>query len=172
MFRIATVSDIPAIAKLYDTIHTEEENGRTSTGWQRGVYPTQSTAEKSVALGEMFVYDDDGIILAAAKINRTQEKEYKTVNWSSSAPDSEVMVIHTLVVSPEHKGKGIGTAFVKFYEDHASKHGCRYLRMDTNEKNSAARALYKKLGYTEAGIVPTVFNGIPGVNLVCLEKTL
>ena len=43
---------------------------------------------------------------------------------------------------------------------------------NNNEKNSAARALYKKLGYTEAGIVPTVFNGIPGVNLVCLEKTL
>ena len=29
-----------------------------------------------------------------------------------------------------------------------------------------------KMGYKEIGIVPTVFNGIPGVNLVLLEKNL
>ena len=32
--------------------------------------------------------------------------------------------------------------------------------------------LYKKLGYKEVSIVPCVFNGIPDVNLVCLEKHL
>ena len=35
-----------------------------------------------------------------------------------------------------------------------------------------ARAMYQKLGYEERGIVPCVFNGIPGVQLVCLEKYL
>lgn len=44
--------------------------------------------------------------------------------------------------------------------------------MDTNARNTAARALYKKLGYQEIGIVPTVFNGIPDVQLVLIEKTL
>lgn len=32
--------------------------------------------------------------------------------------------------------------------------------------------MYVKLGYKEIGIVPTVFNGIPGVGLVLLEKAL
>ena len=50
--------------------------------------------------------------------------------------------------------------------------GCRALRMDTNARNLRARALYARLGYSEAGIVPTTFNGIPGVQLVCLEKVL
>lgn len=36
--------------------------------------------------------------------------------------------------------------------------------------NTGARKLYKKLGYTEADIVSCVFNGIEGVQLVCLEK--
>ena len=49
---------------------------------------------------------------------------------------------------------------------------CPYLRMDTNAKNQAARKLYARLGYWEADIVPCVFNGIPGVQLVCLEKTV
>lgn len=32
--------------------------------------------------------------------------------------------------------------------------------------------MYQKLGYEERGIVPCVFNGIPDVQLVCLEKYL
>ncbi len=59
-----------------------------------------------------------------------------------------------------------------FYEDYALEQGCRYLRMDTNVKNTAARTLYARLGYRETGIIPCVFNGISGVRLVCLEKTL
>ncbi len=42
--------------------------------------------------------------------------------------------------------------------------------MDTNQKNTAARALYKKLGYREVDIRLCGFNGISGVNLVLLEK--
>ena len=82
------------------------------------------------------------------------------------------MVLHTLVVSPTIENRGYGRAFVSFYEDFARKHGCSYLRMDTNQKNTRARQFYKKLGYREVGIVPCTFNGIIGVQLVCLEKKL
>ena len=51
-------------------------------------------------------------------------------------------------------------------------HGCRYLRMDTQEKNAGARRFYKKLGFSELGITTGIFNGIPDVRLVCLEKKL
>ena len=61
---------------------------------------------------------------------------------------------------------------MEFYEEYAREQGCLYLRMDTNERNTVARAMYRGMGYREAGIVPCVFNGIPGVNLVCLEKKL
>ena len=77
-----------------------------------------------------------------------------------------------VVVDPQAKGRGYGSRFVDFYESYALEHGCRYLRMDTNERNASARALYRNLGYREVSIVPCAFNGIPGVQLVCLEKTL
>ena len=75
-----------------------------------------------------------------------------------------------LVVDPAAKGRGCGTEFVNFYEEMGKATARPFLRMDTNEKNRAARALYHKLGYREAGIVPCEFNGICGVGLVCLEK--
>ena len=49
----------------------------------------------------------------------------------------------------------------RFLEDGGVKLlGCPYLRMDTNEKNAAARRLYARLGYKEIGIVDCEFNGI------------
>lgn len=171
MIRIANEKDVSAIAAIYEAIHDREEAGEITTGWLRGIYPTEKTARASCARGdEMYVLEEDGEIRAAARINQDQGEEYADCQWQYPAEDREVLVIHTLVVDPKWNGHGYGTAFVKFYEDMAREMGCRYLRMDTNARNAQARAMYKHLGYSEPGIVPCVFNGIPNVNLVLLEK--
>ncbi len=172
IIRKATLKDVDLITMLYERIHTEEEAGRTTIGWIRAVYPTRKTAEKAIAKGTMFVGEKDGAVIAAAKIDQEQVDVYAGVKWQYEAPPQQVMVLHTLVVDPRLKGKGYGTQFVRFYEEYALQQGCPFLRMDTNARNTAARALYKKLGYRESGIVPCTFNGIEGVQLVCLEKKL
>lgn len=172
MIRKATIQDLDKIAEIYEEIHTEEEAGRVTIGWIRSIYPTRKTAEASIYKGDMFVEEADGEIVAAAKINQEQVPEYANANWQYNAPEDQVMVLHTLVVSPGVKGCGFGSRFVDFYEKYSLECGCRYLRMDTNERNQSARGLYKKLGYAEVGIVPCIFNGIEGVRLVCLEKKL
>ena len=172
MFRRAVPGDLDQIAAIYDAIHTEEESGRATIGWIRAIYPTRQTAAASIQAGDMYVAEEEGRIVASAKINKDQVDVYADANWSrDNAPDA-VLVLHTLVVDPSYKGKGCGTRFVKFYEDMGRKLNCTALRMDTNERNAAARALYAGLGYKEVGIVPCDFNGIPGVQLVCLEKLL
>lgn len=172
MFRKATLSDLDAIENIYSEIHTNEECGKGVTGWKREIYPTRKTAESSILLGDMFVETEGEKIVACGRINREQVDVYAGVPWQYAAKDNEVMVLHTLAVSPLEKGKGYGTQFVKFYEQTARENGCTVLRIDTNEKNLPARALYKKLGYREAEIVPCTFNGICGVGLVCIEKKL
>ncbi len=172
MIRKAVSADIPAIARIYDEIHTEEEAGRASIGWIREIYPTRATAEAALKNGDLYVLEDDGNIVAAARLNQLQEPSYAEADWEYAAKEEEVMVLHTLVVSPKGENQGYGKMFVSFYEDFALEHGCRYLRMDTNQKNMRARKFYSKMGYKEVGIVPCVFNGIKGVQLVCLEKKL
>lgn len=173
MIRKATLADIPSIAAIYDHIHDSEEQGRSTVGWIRGVYPTADTARTAIEADDMFVLEQEGIVAAAARINQEQVPVYAEVPWRyPDVPDRQVMVLHTLVVEPACSGKGYGTAFVRFYEDYAREHGCPYLRMDTNARNRTARKMYAGLGYWEAGIMPCVFNGIPDVQLVCLEKKL
>ncbi len=167
----AEEDDVAAVAGIYENIHTAERAGRLSTGWIAGVYPVENTARAALERGELFVCQA-GETVAAAIINKRQVDVYALGEWLYPADDSEVMVLHTLVVEPKASGRGIGRAFVGFCEDYARKNGCTVLRMDTNAKNLRARAMYAKLGYREAGTVPCVFNGIPDVQLVLLEKRL
>lgn len=168
--RKATEADIPAISAIYEAIHDGEERGESTTGWLRGVYPVEATARASLEKGTLYVIEDEGQIVASAKIDGEQVPAYAHCPWQYEAPPEQVLVLHTLVVDPAAKGRGYGSAFVRFYEDLAREQGRPCLRIDTNARNAAARALYKKLGYAESGIVDCVFNGIPGVHLVCLEK--
>ncbi len=171
MIRKAVKEDLPAIHMIYEDIHTEEEKGNVSIGWIRGIYPTADTARQALRRGDLFVEDDNGIV-GAAIINQQQVDSYQNAKWNYDVPEQEVMVLHTLVISPKVSGKGYGRCFVDFYEQYALSHNCHYLRMDTNAINQRARTLYKKLGYQEVGIVPTAFNGIENVQLVLLEKRI
>ncbi len=100
-------------------------------------------------------------IVGTGIINQLQVDVYADGDWQHAAPDDEVMVLHTLIITRRTDRRGLGSEFLDYYE-----------RLDTNARNQAARAFYQKHGYTEIGIVPTVFNGIPGVDLVLIEKRL
>ena len=170
--RKAGPGDLPGVAKIYNDIHSEEEAGRVQIGWERDVYPTEETAKNALDRGDLFVMVDESGIIGTAIINQLQVDVYEKGKWEYPVPANEVMVLHTLIISPEAAGKGYGKSFVHFYEDYAGKKGCIALRLDTNARNQAARRMYAGLGYNEIGIVPTVFNGIEGVQLVLLEKYL
>ncbi len=172
-FRKAKEDDLDKIEQIYSDIHTTEEAGQVTIGWNRAIYPTRVTAEQALYRHDLFVsVDDNNVIVGVAIINQQQVDTYYEGDWRYPAEDSQVMVLHTLVISPKHFNKGYGTEFVRFYESYALENNCPYLRMDTNEINQGARSLYKKLGYEERGILPCTFNGIENVNLVLLEKSL
>ena len=106
--RKAQKADIDSIEKIYDRIHDSEEQGLSTIGWIRGVYPTRKTAEAALERGDLFVMDD-GNVVAAAVINQTQVYEYKDAAWKHAAEDREVMVLHCLVVDPLKGGKDMAT---------------------------------------------------------------
>ena len=172
MIRKAGRKDLEAVDCLYGEIHDAEAAGLITTGWIREIYPVRATAEAALARDDLFVLEEEGHILGSGIINQLQVDVYEGAPWKHQVPDEQVCVLHTLVISPAVRGKGYGREFVRFYEAYAQQHGCTELRIDTNERNLAARAMYRKYGYREIDIVPTIFNGIAGVNLVLLEKQI
>lgn len=172
MIRKAVSSDLDAVVTIYNEILQLQEDGAIKVGWIRGVYPTRATAEDALRREDLFVIEKDGAILGSAIINQLQVDVYAKAEWRHEVDAEKVWVLHTLTISPKASGLGLGKQFIDFYESYALDHGCLALRMDTNERNLVARKMYKKLNYEEIDMVPTVFNGIPDVNLVLLEKYL
>ena len=176
MIRKATIRDLDAVASVYDHIHSAEESGAITTGWIRGIYPVRETASAALSRGDLFVQTDEiqgkETVVGTAILNQVQVDVYKDASWRYDVPDSQVMVLHTLAIDTNVKGCGYGRKFEEYYRQYAIKNGCRYLRIDTNVRNSDARGFYKKLGYEEVDILPCEFNGIPGVELVLLEKKI
>ena len=170
MIRKAEKRDLDAVDRLYQEIHDAEAAGLITTGWIREIYPIRATAEAALERDDLFVLEENGCILGSGIINQLQVDAYKGAPWNFRVPDDRVCVLHTLVISPAVQGKGYGRAFIRFYEAYALQHGFHELRIDTNARNLAARAMYRKYGYQEIDIVPTTFNGIAGVRLVLLEK--
>ena len=172
MIRKATISDLDAVEQLYNETHDAEEAGIITTDWKRTIYPVRATAEAALERDDLFVLEDDGRIIGSGIINQIQVDVYEDAPWKYPVPDDQVCVLHTMMISPAEFGKGHAREFLQFYEEYATEHGCTELRIDTNARNKAARAMYRKHGYSEIDIVPTTFNGIPGIQLVLLEKDL
>ena len=100
-------TDIDSIEQIYERIHDGEEQGLTTCGWMRHVYPTRKTAEDALKRGDLFVMVDEGKVVAVAVINQIQVDEYQYAAWKHQAEDSAVMVLHGLAVDPLEKIKGM-----------------------------------------------------------------
>ena len=137
MIRKAVPGDIPAVAAIYGRIHDREEAGAGTTGWKRGVYPTEATAREALAADVLFVGRARGT--DRRRRAHSTRRRCRNTRWPAgkyAAEAREIMVLHTLVVDPDAAGQGIGTGFVAFYERYARERGCPCLRMDTNEINA------------------------------------
>ncbi len=172
ILRLATKADLPAVCGIYDRAHDMEEHGLWHTGWIRGIYPIPQDAEESLAEGCLYVAEVDGQIAATARINQIQGDEYGQGRWSEDVPPEQILVLHTMIVLPEFQRHGVAQFIVSEYAEMARKLGCSWLRLDTNEINTPARALYKKLGFQEVGVAFCNFCGLPDIHLVLLEKKL
>ena len=171
-FRKATRDDLPALTALYDHVFTAEEAGLTSVGWKRGIYPTEQTLEDALARSDLYVEEAAGALVGAAVFNKLQSDYYALAPWQVNASADEVMVMHTFAIDPAFRRQGCGRAMLAFYERHARTQGCTVLRIDTNECNSAALALYDSSGFQRIMVHPHCFEGLPEIRLQLLEKVL
>jgi len=173
MIRKAVMADLDAVDRLYNELHDAKEAGVIPVIWRRGIYPSRETALEALERDDLFVLEKDGRIIGSAVINQIQDDVYAGAPWQYDVPDDKVCVLHTLMISPAEFGKGYARAFIGFYESYAKEHGCTELRIDTNDRNFPAQAMYLRHGFQKIGTVPAkVFNGIMDISLVLLEKHL
>ena len=104
-----------------------------------------------------------------AILARGPEPQGFVMAWAA-ASDAEIL---TLAVVPEARRKNIGASLVTAAGVAALVRGAASMHLEVSETNDAARALYKKLGYEEAGRRRAYYAGEGGaVDALVLKRTL
>lgn len=63
--------------------------------------------------------------------------------------DDGTAEIRRMWISPTLRGRGAGRMLLRALEDHARRHGCARVRLDTAAELDEAKALYTSAGYVE-----------------------
>jgi ribosomal-protein-alanine N-acetyltransferase len=91
------------------------------------------------------------------------------MGWAA-AGDAELL---TVAVVPEARRRGVGASLVTSIGVAALVRGASMMHLEVAEDNSAARALYAKLGYEEAGRRHAYYAGEGGfVDALVMRRTL
>ena len=163
--RPGTLDDIPAILALVRlVVPLMQASGNHQ--WD-DKYPNAEVFSRDAALGQLWVAEEAGQVLAVAAITTDQEPEYAAVGWDLT---ETAIVVHRLAVAPAAQGRGLALALMEQAEAEARRRGIGVLRVDTNVANPATQALFPKLGYTLAGEIGLGFR--PGLRFRCYEKRL
>jgi ribosomal-protein-alanine N-acetyltransferase len=104
-----------------------------------------------------------------ALISRDSEPRGFVLAWAA-AGDAEIL---TVAVVPEARRKGVGASLVTSAGVAALVRGAASMHLEVAEDNEAARALYAKLGYEEAGRRAAYYAGEGGaVDAIVMRRTL
>ncbi len=172
VIRKALMDDLDKVEKLYDDVLDYEAANVSYTNWQKGLYPTRSYGETAINLGTMYLGIENDEIVGSVILNHIQPPEYGKIDWSYEAQGEEVLVIHTLCITPKFTRRGFGREFVDFSEQLAREKGCKTVRLDTYEGNIPATNLYIGMGYRYAGSVMFHFQNVIWETLKCFEKLI
>ena len=147
--RLADEGDLDdLLALLRDCV--SEMQARGLDQWD-DVYPGRATLLADIQARTLYLAARDNAprLLGALTLNQRQDPEYADVAWAITV--EPVGVVHRLMVHPSAQRGGLGRFLMRFAEREAHRLGCRAIRLDTMDANTRALALYRTLGYRQAG---------------------
>jgi [ribosomal protein S18]-alanine N-acetyltransferase len=129
LIRRATATDVPSMRSL-------EEQAETAAHWNEREYSALFAPEAPQRVALVGAEGDEllGFIIARC------------------GPDE--WEIENVVVAPEHRRRGIGRNLVREVLHAAQDAGVATVLLEVRESNTAARQLYERLGFAEAGRRP------------------
>lgn len=130
--RRATAADAATIGRLLHDFNVEYDE------------PTPSPAALADRLRELIARDDFAVLLAGDGPDGLAVLRFRPSIWSTA----EECYLAELYVVPARRGHGLGRALMDRALTLARDHGADHVDLGTSETDTAARALYESLGFT------------------------
>lgn len=136
----ARATDIDALSALLALLFTQEQEFQPDQAAQRrGLARIIGQPE----VGAILVARDDDRVVAMVNLLFTV----------STALGAKVALLEDMVVAPQARGVGIGSALLRHALDFARAQGCRRVTLLTDGDNLAARRFYARHGFVESAMV-------------------
>lgn len=145
--QVLTENNFLEIQKFYWKLIDKMHDSVYLPGWKKGVYPSNEFLMESLTAGELFAMKIDENIVAAMILNHDCNEGYKEAQWNVNADADEIMVIHSLGVSPEYHGHGFAKKMVEEAINIATQKQQKAIRLDVLNGNLPALKLYEKIGF-------------------------
>ena len=142
-----TQADCNEVALLYDALNAYLAAHTNYPGWKKGVYPNREDAQAGIDEGSLFVARQDGKIIGTFILRRQPEPAYALADWRCALTDSELLVLYTFALHPEHIYRGLGRQLLQYILSYARDSGAKAIRLDVYEGNTPAIRLYESLGF-------------------------
>lgn len=150
MIRKATKADVPAVALLARSV--AKDLHRQGVDQWSDVYPLAVHFEADVDKDGLYVYEQGNRIVGACAILPEADPPYRTIPFTIG----EAIVLHRVMVDPDHMRQGIGKALFEFASEIARERRVPWIRVDTHPDNVRMRSFLRKEGFQEIGYMASI----------------
>lgn len=147
IFQKSNNSEFTLIKDFYWNLIDSMSEQNDKIGWKKGIYPTDCFLQDSLSNGELFTLKKNGQLYGCVILNSNCNEGYTNVTWSLDCKAEEILIPHTLAVSPKQQGNGIGKKLVEEILKYAKSEHKKAVRLDILGTNIAAERLYTKCGF-------------------------
>jgi ribosomal protein S18 acetylase RimI-like enzyme len=114
----------------------------------RDFYDDSEPPDELIArvVAELIEDEDTEFLLAGSPAVGVAQLRFRPSIWTGT---DDAWLEDLFVIEPA-RGNGVGRALVEACAERSRARGCKRLQLDTNETNTAALALYERLGFVTA----------------------
>lgn len=145
--RKAVPEDLNRIVAFYNNLIDAVQDEPYSPKWQKDIYPEAVYLGGAISREELYIAILDGDVAGAMILNRDANEGFWKADWPVTAQKEEILMLHTLAVSPDHMRRGIGQALVQKAIHVAEEEHDLVIRLDVIQGNYPAANLYRRMGF-------------------------
>lgn len=138
--RPANTNDLGSCIELLGLLFSQEKEFKPDPLVQR---KGLEMIIKRPETGSVFVYESEGVIQGMVVVLFTM----------STALGKKVALLEDMIVSPDSRGKGVGTSLIKHAVEFARNNGCGRVTLLSDHDNEQAHEFYRKHGFTKSDMV-------------------
>lgn len=136
----ATTDDIPQLCLLLDLLFEQEAEFRPDHDRQaRGLAAIMETS----GTGDIFMARREGRVIGMVSL-------LYSVSTALGAP---VALLEDMVIAPDERGSGVGSALISHALEHAENMGCKRITLLTDHDNIPAQQFYQKHGFERSSML-------------------